>query len=489
METVNFSLRRWKNQATNAASSVLGELDRTSCASFNAPLLTVPHRHRRDVLYLQHDRPIDDLSLIASAGWTVHVARTIAEALAMGQKRTFAVGLADARCVTEDEWFSQWLGLRRTQRFLPWIALVSQQTDFDERTRARIWQNFYDFHTVPVDIARLLFTLGHAHGMMHLVTGHDDHAADTSQAEPILHRSPVMNTFLEQIDKAARTDATTLLHGESGTGKELAARTLHSRSARAREPFVTVNCGAISPTLIHAELFGYEKGAFTGANKRKLGKIEAAHRGTVFLDEIGDLAADLQTSLLRFLQEGTIERVGGYETIAVDARVIAATHVDLEQAVAQGRFREDLYYRLNVIKLAVPPLRERRPDIEVLVTHFFHKFAKERNPCIRGFAESAMTAMYHHTWPGNVRELMNRVRQALIMSENAFVTAEDLGLNAVSVAAEPATLAEVRASAEKTAIVRALERNCFKVPPAAEMLGVSRATLYRLVERYQLCGE
>jgi len=253
-----------------------------------------------------------------------------------------------------------------------------------------------------------------------------------------------------------------------------------------KEPFIAVNCGALPTNLIQSELFGHEKGAFTGAHQRKIGRIESAAGGTLFLDEIGDLALDLQVNLLRFLQEKTIERVGGTEKIHVDVRVIAATHVDLERAVKEGRFREDLYYRLNVLHLNVPSLREREQDIELLARFFFDKFAKEKNRNVKGFRRDTLQAMNDYEWPGNVRELINRIRRAMVMCDNRLITTADLGLERRLSQRRLTTLDEARTRAEKEAIQYSLRFNRNNVSQAARQLGVSRVTLYRLMEKYQI---
>jgi DNA-binding NtrC family response regulator len=284
----------------------------------------------------------------------------------------------------------------------------------------------------------------------------------------------------------ACVDAPVLITGESGVGKELAAMAVHERSQRAQGRFVAVNCGALPANLIQSELFGYEKGAFTGAAARKIGHFESAAGGTIFLDEIGDLSLDLQINLLRFLQERTIERVGGTGKIQVDARVIAATHVDLEKAVAEGRFREDLYYRLHVLNLRVPSLRDRTGDIDLLARFFFEKFSKDRRPQIRGFSQRAIQAMNDHPWPGNVRELINRVRRAMVMSEKRLISAEDLGFQPALLLGRQQTLDQVRDQAEKSAILASLQRARRNISRAARDLGVSRVTLYRLLEKHTI---
>src|SRR5690606_39169086 len=241
-------------------------------------------------------------------------------------------------------------------------------------------------------------------------------------------RSAAMRSLYQAIRRISASEAPVLITGETGTGKELAARALHEGSTRRNAPFVAVNCGALPETLIQAELFGHERGAFTDARERKLGRIEMAAGGTLFLDEIGDLPLSVQTVLLRFLQEGTIERLGGRSTTRVDVRVIAATHVDLERSIAEARFREDLYYRLNVLRLRVPPLREREGDVELLAQAMFERFAQRAGKRIRGFSRAAMDRMVAHPWPGNVRELVNRVQRGVVMCEGRLIAPADLGL-------------------------------------------------------------
>jgi DNA-binding NtrC family response regulator len=288
------------------------------------------------------------------------------------------------------------------------------------------------------------------------------------------------------IERMAAVDAPVMITGESGTGKELAARAIHRLSVRRREPFVAVNCVSLPPSLIHAELFGFEKGAFTGAHQRKAGHFELAQGGTIFLDEIGDLDPELQALLLRFLEEKTVRRVGGHAEINLDVRVLAATHIDLEAAVKAGRFRDDLYYRLNVLRLVMPPLRDRQGDIELLANAFFERYAGESHGRLRGFAPSALRAMQDYHWPGNVRELMNRVRRALVMSEGHLLTAEDLRLKVEPDEPPVINLDAARFEAERLSLLAALQHAGRSAGKAAALLGVSRATLYRLVERHGL---
>lgn len=300
-------------------------------------------------------------------------------------------------------------------------------------------------------------------------------------------RSAAMQSVFRAIQKIAPGDAPILITGESGTGKEVAARSIHLSSGRAKGPFIAVNCGAISPNLIQSELFGHVKGAFTGAHKTKIGRLEAANGGTIFLNEIGDLGLDPQVNLLRFLQEKIIERVGGIESIQLDVRVIAATHVNLLNAVKEGKFREDLFYRLNVFQLRLPSLREREDDILEIATHYLKLFLRERGSRVEDFSEEAKRIMNAYHWPGNIRELINRVRRAVVMCDTRLITPADLNLERRSGDREHIpTLAEVRAQAEKLAIRSAIRRNRGNIAAAARQLGISRVTLYQLMGKYGL---
>jgi DNA-binding NtrC family response regulator len=439
----------------------------------------------RKLLYLKppHTSPVL-LSDIRAAGWDAEVAEHFDDASSMLASQRFHVGLALFNSPDREDLPGE--NLISSGGPIEWIALLPPAYMQNEEISQMIRENFYDYHTLPADSERLLPILGHAYGMASI-----RHKSSPRQEEEypgedeMVGASPVMLTLFANLRKIAGVEAPVLITGESGTGKELGARAIHERSSRAGGPFVAVNCGALPPSLIQSELFGYEKGAFTGAGQRKIGRIEAAAGGTIFLDEIGDLPLDMQVNLLRFLQEKTIERVGGTEHISVDARVIAATHVDLEAAVKEGRFREDLYYRLHVLDLKMPALRERRGDVELLARFFFKKFAAEKRQNVQGFTQEALRLMNDHDWPGNVREMINRIRRAMIMCENRLITPADLGLERRVLGRRMRTLDEVRETAEREAIQTALRRTHKNVSRAAQELGVSRVTLYRLMEK---CG-
>ena len=307
------------------------------------------------------------------------------------------------------------------------------------------------------------------------------------QESEMVGSSAAMRKLFHQIRRVASVEAPVLLQGESGTGKELTARAVHERSRRASGPFVAINCGALPAGLIQTELFGHERGAFTGALKRRQGRIEMASGGTLLLDEVVDLPLDQQVNLLRFLEQGTIDPVGSERPVAVDVRVIAASNIDLEERVRQGAFREDLFYRLNVLRLDLPPLRERQEDIELLARYFFSMFLSEGHGRARGFSQQALDVMRRHDWPGNVRELINRLRRAVVMCDRTLITPEDLGLEQRSQEHRPLrTLDEARRHAEQ-ATIRAMLRRCAgNHTRAAKELGVSRVTLYRLMNKYAI---
>jgi len=440
----------------------------------------------RQILCLNVLQPQDDLiPVLRSSGWDPVLARDPNAAQSLIDSHRFRVGLVEFDPVSGSMPNSHTPELFEGNGSMEWVGVLPKHAIGIDPVSRLIRDHFFDFHTLPIDVGRLTVTLGHAYGMACVKNSVPKEAQVLANEFDMVGQSPAMQALFHDIRKIAATDVAVLIAGESGTGKELAANAIHKRSRRRNRPFVVVNCGSLPSNLIQSELFGYEKGAFTGANQRHIGFIETAIGGTIFLDEIGDLPLDLQTNLLRFLQEGTINRVGGTEHIPVDVRVIAATHIDLEKAVAEGRFREDLYYRLNVLHLTVPPLRERGEDIEVLARFLFQKFASEKRAAVKGFSQEALRCMNRHTWPGNVRELVNRVRRAAVMCENHLITPKDLGLERRSThrvnGGSILTLDQVVEQAKRDAVQAALNRNHKNVAQAARELGISRVTLYRLM--------
>lgn len=424
------------------------------------------------------------------AGWRLSEVPPHLSAEAELARSRATVGVIDLRD-SEERDLKALESLLTTHPDKRWIALVSNQALAHPGITALVRAGCFDYVTAPVDIERIAAALGHAWGMAQL------HASGTRETDEdgfgdMLGNSAPMRDLRTRIEKFAPVDVPVLITGETGTGKEVAARAVHRQSSRRTQPFVAINCGALPANLVQSELFGHERGAFTGANARKVGRIETADGGTVFLDEIGDLPLDAQTNLLRFLQEGTIERVGSCASIRLDVRVIAATHVDLEKAVSNGKFREDLYYRLNVLRLPVPPLRERGQDILRLARHFLSTFRREHatGTHVRDFGPEAEAALAAFAWPGNVRELMNRVRRAAVVAESSLISAADLDLAehaGVPIRAPAAsTLDRARAHAEREAIVASLRASHFNVSECARRLQVSRVTVYRLCKKYSV---
>jgi len=349
----------------------------------------------------------------------------------------------------------------------------------------------YDFYQKPVDIDELGLIVRRAFHL-HAIEAENRRLAEAGASDAtvlggMVTAAPEMLKVARTIERVATADVSVMLLGASGTGKELLARGVHRSSARREGAFVAINCAAIPENLLEAELFGYEKGAFTGAIKTTPGKIELAEGGTLFLDEVGDIPLPLQVKLLRFLQERTIERIGGRKPIPVDTRIVCATHQDLDAMIAAGTFREDLYYRLAEIVVAIPSLAERPGDAVLLAKHFLIHFAREMNPAVRGFAPDALAALDAWSWPGNVRELENRMKRAVIMADGKLITAADLDLAPAGEAdAELINLRAAREQADRRAIRQAMARTEGNISGAAKLLGISRPTLYDLMKQYEL---
>jgi two-component system NtrC family response regulator len=348
----------------------------------------------------------------------------------------------------------------------------------------------WDFYHKPVDIDELHLIVRRAFHVRELEVQNALLQQPDSDGElllgTILTASPEMVKVARTIERIAPADVSVLLLGASGTGKELLARGLHNASARRDKPFVAINCGAIPENLLESELFGHEKGAFTGAVKTTEGKIELANGGTLFLDEVGDIPLALQVKLLRFLQERTIERIGGRKAIHVDVRVVCATHRNLSKMISDQTFRDDLFYRLAEVTVNIPPLAARTGDAILLAKHFVNRFAREMNPTIKGMSTSALTAIDAWKWPGNVRELENRIKRAVIMAEGKFVTADDLDFSDEDEGDLLLNLKAAREASDRKAIKRAIARTEGNISSAAKLLGISRPTLYDLLKQYDL---
>ncbi len=346
-----------------------------------------------------------------------------------------------------------------------------------------------DFFQKPLDGDILSFIVNRAFRISELEKENRELSEyqSNSKIKGIIAASSQMLSICRTIEKIAPADVTTLILGETGTGKEVLARAVHDLSGRKKKPFAAINCAAIPENLLESELFGYEKGAFTGATTTKKGKIELADGGTLFLDEIGDMPMPLQAKLLRFLQERVIERVGGVKEIPVDVRVVCATHRNVQELISSGEFREDLYYRVSEITLNVPPLRDREGDALVVAQALLKSSAKQLDRGSLIFSDDAMGAIQSYAWPGNVREMINKVRRAVIMSEGKKVTAEDMELECNNQEVEDIfNLRQVREQAEKKAILQALQSSDFNMTRAAKLLGVTRPTLYSLTDKYNM---
>jgi len=370
------------------------------------------------------------------------------------------------------------------------VIVLTGQHDRENAVRA-VGMGAYDFYAKPFEPELLTLTIDRAFRLYDLQQENVRLKAQSGAAlEGVLTRDAGMLKVCRTVEKvASANNVTVALLGESGTGKEVLARGLHTLSSRAKQRFVAINCAAIPDTLLEAELFGYEKGAFTGAVKQTPGKIETADKGTLFLDEIGDLPMPLQAKLLRFLQERVIERIGGRSEIPVDVRVVCATHQNLKRLIEAGSFREDLYYRLAEIVIEIPPLRERPGDASLLAHSFVQRFAEDNGRGVMRLSDDAIGAIEAHQWPGNVRELENCVKRAVIMADGNRVTAEDLGLDSAGETDGLLNLRQVRETAERAAIVNVFSRVNGNVARAAELLGVSRPTLYDLMNRYGIKKE
>jgi two-component system NtrC family response regulator len=437
----------------------------------------------------------DDTGLLRQLRWAfsdhkVLPAGTRQNAIDLLRRESIAVAIVDLGLPPDPDGASE--GLATLSEILAVApatkVIIATGNETREHALRAIALGAYDFYQKPIDIDVLQLIVSRAEQLFEL-EAENRRLAESAQICPvdgIIASSAEMLRVLRSIEKIAPTDVAVLLLGESGTGKELLAQAVHKMSGRARAPFVPINCAAIPETLLESELFGHEKGAFTGALRQNIGRIESADHGTLFLDEIGDVPMPMQVKLLRFLQDQIVERVGGRKPVQVDVRIVCATNQNLDRMMADGRFREDLFYRLNEVMVRVPPLRERLGDAVVLASFFLRRFATEYGRPVRGFASAALVAIKDHPWPGNVRELENRVKRAVVMADDALLSAADLGLSAPGQELQSLGIRAARARAEREVLQLALAQAGSNLSKAAKLLGISRPTLYDLMQQHQI---
>jgi two-component system NtrC family response regulator len=445
--------------------------------------------HRRKLLILASDRTLRRELELIFADLDLVATDASQQTLAVIRREEPDVVLFDLGTREPAEAAKNLELLRQILSLAPDTKLIAM-TEEDARELAvqAVGLGATDFYHKPVNAAVLSIVVRRAFRIRELEeeNGRLRERTGSMALEGIIGVSDAMRALCRAIEKVAPTGATVLILGDSGTGKELLARALHRLSGRAHQPFAAINCAAIPDTLLESELFGYEKGAFTGAAKRTLGKLELANGGTVFLDEIGEMPASLQAKLLRVLQERVVERIGGREPVALDLRIICATNRNLDALIAEGKFREDLYYRISEVAIRVPPLRERQGDSLLLAQFLLQQMAERYARPTRGLAPDAIRAIQAHRWPGNVRELENRIKGAVIMADGAVVTAADLGLQDPGDDPEYLNLRVARQRAETQAVRQALAVARGNLSRAAELLGVTRPTLYDLLEKHHI---
>jgi two-component system, NtrC family, response regulator len=437
----------------------------------------------------------DDAGLLRQLRWAfsdhkVFTASTRQEAIDIARKAPLSVAIVDLGLPPDPDGASEGLAILAEILAIAPATKVIIATGNETREHAlrACALGAYDFYQKPINIDDLQRIVSRAEKMFELEAENRRllEAVTASPVDGIIASSEEMLKVLRTIEKIAPTDVAVLLRGESGTGKELLAQAIHKLSARNGEPFVPINCAAIPETLLESELFGHERGAFTGAVKQTIGRIESADHGTLFLDEIGDVPLPMQVKLLRFLQDQVIERIGGRKQLQVDVRIVCATNQDLDLMMAEGKFREDLYYRLNEVTVRVPPLRERASDAIVLASFFLKRFSAEYGQLVRGFDTAALTAISDHPWPGNVRELENRLKRAVVMADGPVLSATDLGLAASGEKPQSLAIRDARHRAEKEVIQLALAQAGSNLSKAAKLLGISRPTLYDLMQQHQI---
>jgi two-component system, NtrC family, response regulator len=445
------------------------------------------------MLILEDDEGLRRQYRWAFSDYELLLASTREEAIALSRDALPAVAIVDLGLPPDPDGASEGLAALEALRQLSPDTKVIIATGNENRDYAlkSIALGAYDFFSKPVDIDVLRLIVERAIRLQLLEAENRRLAAAVprSPIDGILGGSDAMLRLLRTVEKISATDVAVLLLGESGTGKELLAHAIHRLSARAEQPFVAINCAAIPETLLESELFGHEKGAFTGAVRQTIGKVEKADKGTLFLDEIGDLPLTMQVKVLRFLQDHVIERVGGRQQIHVDVRIICATNQDLDKLIAEGRFREDLYYRLNEFRMSIPPLRDRDGDVLLLASYFLNKFNDQYKRHVKGYASESLGSLRRHPWRGNVRELENRVKRAVVMAEGPLITSADLDLVGVEAEEVSLDLRTARSRAEREVLQLALTQSGGNLSAAAKLLGVSRPTLYSLAKEHGITLE
>jgi two-component system, NtrC family, response regulator len=437
----------------------------------------------------------DDAGLVRQLRWAfsehkVHPAGSRRQAVDIVKSEAIPVAVLDLGLPPDPDGATEGLAtLAEIREIAPATkVIIATGNETREHALRAVALGAYDFYQKPIDIDTLRLIVGRAEQLYDLEAENRrlTQQVSGSPVDGIIAASPEMLDVLRDVEKIAPADVTVLLLGESGTGKELLAQAIHRLSRRSAAPFVPINCAAIPETLLESELFGYEKGAFTGAAKQSIGRVESAHRGTLFLDEIGDVPLAVQVKLLRFLQNQIVERIGGRKPVQVDVRIVCATNQGLDRMMVEGRFREDLFYRLNEVAIRVPPLRDRQGDTIVLANYFLRRFAAEQGRTVHGFGPAALAALADHPWPGNVRELENRVKRAIVMSEGSLISAADLDLTAPPDDMATLDIRAARARAEREVIQMALAQTGSNLSKAAKLLGVSRPTLYDLMQQHRL---
>jgi two-component system NtrC family response regulator len=449
--------------------------------------------HARRLLIVEDDPGLLKQLKWCFEGYDVYTAENRHDAIAELRRHEPTVVLQDLGLPPKPEGVEEGLAtLAETLKLAPYTKVIVVTGNGDQQNAlTAVAQGAYDFYEKPVDTDTLKLLVDRAFNISELESENRRLQSTVSESplDGIVAASEGMLAVCRMIEKIAPTDVTTLLLGESGTGKELLARALHRLSPRAEENFVAINCAAIPENLLESELFGHEKGAFTGAHKQTEGKVEVANGGTLFLDEIGDMPIALQAKMLRFLQERVIERVGGRKEIPVDVRVVCATNQNPEGLIKEGLFREDLFYRVSEITINIPPYRDREEGRLILARTLLQKYTKSQKRAINGFSDDAVQAIETFAWPGNVRELENKIKGAVIMADGKMVTAMDMGLQDADEEGESLNLREVRQIAESKAIRVALTKSFGNISKASELLGITRPTLYDLLHKYGLSAD